>query len=64
MDTDPFSRRYETCSRCGGRVGTMQESASSGAQRTYQTCRKCNSKILTAQVNVIRVPMTPGTKKA
>lgn len=54
MTMDPFSRPYEACSKCGGRLGTRTESASNGNTRTWQVCRKCSHQILTSEVNIIR----------
>jgi DNA-directed RNA polymerase subunit RPC12/RpoP len=52
---DPFARKYEECSRCGGRLALRVENLSNGSQHTSQVCRKCSHKILTTKVNVIRV---------
>ncbi len=52
---DPFAKRYQECSKCGGRLGLQIESQSSGGQKTSQVCRKCGHRIVTAIVNVVRV---------
>lgn len=53
MTMDPFSRGYETCTKCGGRLGTRTETLPNGS-RTYQVCRKCSHQILTSEVNIIK----------
>lgn len=51
---DPFSKPYQECSKCGGRLALRVEPQPSGGQKTYQVCRKCGNRILTSQVNIIR----------
>lgn len=50
---DPFEKKYEECSKCGGKMSTLHEN-SANVQKTFSVCRKCNHRVLLTQVNTIR----------
>jgi len=52
---DPFAKKFEECSKCGGRLGLRVETSGNGSQTTSQICRKCGHSITTTKVNVIRI---------
>jgi hypothetical protein len=52
---DPFAKKFEECSRCGGRLGLRVENLNGGVQQTSQICRKCGHTVPTAIVKVHRV---------